>query len=139
MIRNIEAAISQSRHYGATDADAYCLRLQVTFDAKQFSKLDKKGLNPIRAYQSEIFDRLYLALPWLQDSMKTIHLQSRKDWKRARLGKKTIEASIYLSKAEAAKSGVDTSKWGIYHKLDLDAKLPHNVIQVNFKTKRKVG
>ena len=136
MIRNIEAAITRSKHYGATDADAYCLTLSVSFDSKEFSALRRKGLHPVRVNGPKIWAKLNEAMPWLKGPMI---LQNPKDWRRAKNGIKTIQAHIYLSKAEAERLGVDSKRYSIYHKLDLDAKLPHNVIQVNFKTKRKVG
>ena len=136
-ILGLSGYVSRSKHFSATDQDAYCLTVSVRYDNAWFSKMRQKKKNPIRATIVDIKNRVYDATGIA--SMPRV--QNERDWKRARSGVKTIRIEFYMSRAEAERLGVGDGWAG--HRVDLSERAASmgdsNVVKVDFVNKRRVS
>jgi len=136
-ILGLSGHIEPSRHFGATDQDAYCLKVRVRYDNNWFSKMRQKKKSPISATIVDVKNRVYGATGVA--SMPRV--QHHRDWRRAKNGVKTVEISFYLSRAEAERLGVGDGWYG--HRVDLSERAASmgdsNVVRVDFVNKRRVS
>lgn len=117
-IKSMSGSIRRSRGFGR---DSLELAVTISFDAKQFSKIAKKGC-PLAAGMAQIKNVVLDAtgvrgIPSYQPESYS------QRWPRARKGLKTITVYFEISDFNARQLGVNTSEYSIYQSVDLNTTL----------------
>lgn len=121
MIKEIKGYVKRSSHYGASEADMFCLEVIISVDSKAYNSLKKKQ-DPVQGFLVSLKNIVYDATQI--DSLP--HFEAGRDSKRAKNGLKTIRCTFYITKGKASQLGADVKNFCLYHKIDLQSHLENN-------------